>query len=208
MGIRSMVAAAVLAVGFVQSADAATIYDYDLVLRYNDTTYVNAQSYDRTTGELLDLGNVSATDNPLGFKGKFTPLSPGEIVSMKVTLLDTGDLFTSDFLTCAIGNWNCYRGHRDIWHPVYGDESSFRLLFDSVALFTFNGEVIYQGANSYGGTWQRMDDVSLFHLYENVSFTIIEWNRSLAPVPLPVSAALLPVGIGALAMMRRRRRIN
>ncbi|TJZ85845.1 VPLPA-CTERM sorting domain-containing protein [Paracoccus hibiscisoli] len=42
---------------------------------------------------------------------------------------------------------------------------------------------------------------------ENVSYVdlAIE-NIQIAPVPLPASAALLPLGFGALAMMRKRRR--
>lgn len=50
------------------------------------------------------------------------------------------------------------------------------------------------------GTWYRTEDQRPD--YYNISADI-----RLAPVPLPVSAALLPMGIGALAFLRKRRRL-
>ncbi len=38
--------------------------------------------------------------------------------------------------------------------------------------------------------------------------TIVIGSFALAPVPLPATAALLPLGIGALAVLRRRRRLS
>lgn len=38
-------------------------------------------------------------------------------------------------------------------------------------------------------------------------FTFADATISLAPIPLPATAALLPMGIGALAWMRKRRRL-
>lgn len=51
------------------------------------------------------------------------------------------------------------------------------------------------------GTWLRWED-------SEPDYYRIEGEFRLAPVPLPATAALLPLGIGALALMRRRRRLS
>ena len=53
--------------------------------------------------------------------------------------------------------------------------------------------------NGKSGTWLYAPDGGTVEPYATVSFQI-------AAVPLPASAALLPIGIGALAMLRRRKR--
>ena len=44
-----------------------------------------------------------------------------------------------------------------------------------------------------------------FYVDEYSQFTILD-IKDLAPVPLPSAIALLPLGLGALAFMRKRRR--
>lgn len=50
------------------------------------------------------------------------------------------------------------------------------------------------------GTWMRREDNLPDYLF-------VDADIQLAPVPLPATAALLPMGIGALALMRKRRRL-
>lgn len=53
--------------------------------------------------------------------------------------------------------------------------------------------------NGKSGTWLYAPDDGSFEPYATVSFQI-------AAIPLPASAALLPIGVGALATLRRRKR--
>lgn len=48
---------------------------------------------------------------------------------------------------------------------------------------------------------------SLWYRDDNVPWSLeVQGTIELAPIPLPATAALLPMGLGALALMRRRRR--
>lgn len=71
-------------------------------------------------------------------------------------------------------------------------------LYDSIDHVNccYRSEISWNGKS---GMWRYEGDGGGFDPYATLSFQI-------AAVPLPASAALLPIGIGALAMLRRRKR--
>lgn len=80
-------------------------------------------------------------------------------------------------------------------HAVSGDFSSFYGMNTDKPFQFYSLEW-----NGKDGLFQYSSDMGNY-----LESVVIEFT--LAPVPLPATAALLPVGLGALAMMRRRRRL-
>ncbi len=83
-----------------------------------------------------------------------------------------------------------------VWDfAVHGDMSGFSGS-DPNHMFKWYG-LDWDGTD---GIYEYSSDMGRYLEYARLEFT-------LAPVPLPATVALLPIGIGALAMMRRRRRL-
>lgn len=91
------------------------------------------------------------------------------------------------------------------------DVGGLRLFGDWGAYQAYDGDAYWWEGS--GGVWYTYlswngTAGTLFHSLDNRPDSYDTYaSLTLAPVPLPATAALLPLGIGALAMMRRRRRV-
>lgn len=207
MGIRSMVAAAVLAVGSGQAADAA-IYHYELT--YKDTLFYNVEIYDHNkfdpddpdTYASIHYENLLASEDPFGLPTFQPNISPGDTLSFYMET--QGDRISS----CRLGNFHCHRWYDPYWTgwsdtPLTIWEEGFRVSFFDRNINVGTEVTLWDAEHmSSLGIVARSDDYTMLAGGRIAYFTVTD----LAPVPLPAGAALLPVGIGALAVMRRRRR--
>ena len=214
MSIRVLMAAAAVAVGVVQ-AEAATVVDYDIELRYEGTTFrdvdigfINWDMPDHKYDQMPLEGN------PYGIVGRYSHLNIGDIVRFVAQVVYPDDPTNYDEWPgahdnggrapiCNLGGLDC-----DVTFAIPGEV--FQLdLFDVIFM---------QGTTTIGGaftrTWwgpmvpsQHTSTVAFYAWWEEAKFTVLSVDQP-APVPLPMSVALMPVGLGALAMMRRRRRLS
>ncbi|WP_103171623.1 hypothetical protein [Paracoccus sp. SY] len=128
-------------------------------------------------------------DEPAPSVAKFMGIPVGQSVYGDLHIGDKdADLFQRIvfFSKGTVNNLGYFRD--DYSDGRYSERSSIEGLY--AYLINWNGLV--------GSLWYRDDD---YPWSLDVSGTI-----ELAPVPLPATAALLPMGLGALALMRRRRR--
>ncbi|WP_306752806.1 hypothetical protein [Paracoccus actinidiae] len=179
MDIRALCAAAAVAVGVGQAAEAATL----------DVTFeiTSLELFCETGGDCSDEVEPVVTD----FMGMplFT-LMTGVLTLPDPIASPSGVPFAEgliSFLTQGISYELGYFIQEDE-DKVYREEFPF-----------WDYRITFQ--DGIGELFYRDDDYPFSVGVEGV-FTPIE----LAPVPLPATAALLPMGLGALAMMRRRRR--
>lgn len=211
MGIRALCAAAAVIAGMVSAADAASVR-YDL--RYIDTVLDDAVIFDSMTGEVLlyspDKGPLSVHDPRWDFSMFDPGLRPGDLTDAYMEYEDfpyppewdhdpgQGE----DYIVpvCWIGNFNCEvdRQERMVIPELF-------LVSTDVFGVGRNGTTFYAYTE---GNYHREGFRIIGEGYEGsaASMTSTFELVELAPVPLPASAALLPLGFGALALMRRRRR--
>lgn len=176
MGIKSVCAAAALAAGVGPAANAATVHHVKITL---------ADSY-RCAVEPCSAEVPLATDFyglPLG-QALFGWLSIGDLDSegyQEITFSHDGTIHSF--------------GRFDTWYS-----NSFYLSIEVTRIATQ-----YFGAGFYVSWGGTTGDLRYFN-------DDVPWSRDLrspielVPAPLPATAALLPLGIGALAMLRRRRK--
>lgn len=190
MRIRALCAAAAVAVGVGSAADAATTYGF----KYIETVYVDVTIYqdnnpdDEDDYEIFEFVSLSNNNDSWGL-GLFIPnMKPGDIFTYK-------DIRSDCILTDTCKYLEYY--YED---PLYFGEELWMVEFpgglNKGSIVDLWDADTYVGHHFYGDNFQAI--VHDRHTY----FEIVE----IAPVPLPATAALLPLGIGALAMMRGRRR--
>lgn len=192
MTLKSIFAFLIAAVGIGQAADAAT---YNA--RYIETRYGGANIFEYSeepgTDALVRFASLSSRNDRWGLE----TLVPG---------LETGDVlsFGAIGLGCAVGPMTCDRN----LESYYG-------FFRNDPLY-FGGEYFYVRLDGEiaAGTTIEIWDIEAYHghIFKGDGFEAHVRNRntyfeivSVAPVPLPATAALLPMGIGGLAMLRRRK---
>ena len=180
MYIRSLCAAAVVAVG-VGQADAATVVTHDIIFT---VTY----AVDRQEVEIFEEDEVR-------FENIDTPLA--EFWGVPVGSPARGTLTISNDVPNPYG---------DVFVSLVVAGTT---LYNEVADGTFDDFDGIQGISGYlweSIRWQNGSGF-LWYTYDGrPNYTFADATITLAPVPLPAAAALLPLGIGALALMRRRRR--
>lgn len=169
VGLKAMCAAAALAVGVGQAAEAAT---YDVIF-----TITTAQH------DYLDF------DDGQKVTRTYLPEWWGvEVNTPMQGILEIG----ADAVASLVVNGRSFFGQADAtqWQDA---ENSWT---------EGQGGVWYSYMTWTGaaGAWYHTADhrPDYYDVYADIS---------LAPVPLPMTAALLPLGIGALALMRKRRRL-
>lgn len=184
MSIRSVAAAAVMAAGIGQAADAAVLesgfYKVEMTLDEN-YWWCYSRSCEEPEPAPAPYQGLNLGDRVEGYFG-FHLVSPG-ILSFSLAWND-GAIFSE------YSRWgNFYRtDENSYYNSVFEQIISFELV---------NGVLSGMFTDSYyhSGTWDQ---------YASISFQEVEVD--VAPVPLPATAALLPFGLGALAMMRKRRK--
>lgn len=201
MGIRSLIAAAAMVVGIGQAAEAAGLH---YVLQYEDTALENAWFSDNK-GEEYHHSLISIHDTPLRLPTFHHGAVKGDIYK-GYSLFRKGHVPSCHMgrIACSVSRWN----NEAMVFP-YGEITTddFRVTW----AWDWTGSGVDQIIVTNWGEWGggvSIDTKDAFGFANAIitTFTIVDRYTTPSTVPLPASAALLPLGIGALAMMRRRRR--
>lgn len=219
MSFRSLVAAAAVVVGIGQAAEAATYTEatYNLFVRYEGTAFSDVSFHPIAHDHYgFDGKDIQADDTSLGLKSYLFGIPTiGTIFQFAVTVMHPDVPFHVPYYgnggytpACQLGPWGCTATDQTEISPggfslAYDDDwwtsvdaqvgSSFEVNFSSTHSPT---QTPYVTAD--GNHWYWYD-------YETSYFTVLAVDAP-APVPLPATAALLPLGIGALAVLRKRRK--
>lgn len=199
MGIRALCAAAAVVVGAGSAADAAT-YRYELT--YQNSLFSDAEVWRIEPEELLFAGNLNSTDDLWGIPTALPGIVPGTKVMFEL-IFDAGKV-----VRCMIGSFDCHPGKTVYarWgeSPIFTEHEFMEMRFSGEAQIGTLVE-LYDIRNAAGHVFSTPDYyISVWSRYSY--FTVSDLTPGIAPVPLPATAALLPLGIGALAILRRRRR--
>ena len=202
MGIRSMVAAAVVALGSGQAAEAA-VYRYGVT--YQDTWFQSVDisvvtpedpPYEST---VYRYANLRASEDPYGMPLYHPSLRPGQEYVFHL------DYDGQRLNSCWLGPINCfvssgYEQFITLEPIVIGDGPALTEL--RFTAMTLGSTVSYGDAYIHGfgfieggGYWTG----AAYNRYTTFTLT-----SDLTPVPLPAGALLLPVGLAGLALIRRR----
>lgn len=214
MGIRALCAAAAVVAG-MGSAEAATVANYDFWLRYEGTAFrdLSYASADETT-DIDFYGSTGPKEMPDGVKSTlFRGLQIGDVIRAVVQVVHPDVPVEDDPYygnggrtpICQIGPWDC-----TATNYTFPQTDGFFLAFDDVwdldlKVVVGSAFIVDFWAGAYGNGIETTDDGLYLYTYNRShdTFTVVDQP---APVPLPATAALLPMGIGALAMMRKRRK--
>lgn len=213
MTIRSFFLGLAVVAGIAQAADAASVFRYDIDLRYTGTVFTDVQigPHDEDLSP-FSVQHLALEGNPYGVTGTYGHLAPGDTVTFaaKVVYPDPPYGWTTSFhnggatMSCSLAGRDC----SDATETYPGTEFQ---------IFSWDTSEIY-GSTTVGDVFRHQfwgplvptqtTAYGYFHSwFETARFEVVAVNHAApVPAPLPVSAALLPLGIGALAMMRRRRR--
>ncbi|VDS07940.1 hypothetical protein PARHAE_01120 [Paracoccus haematequi] len=200
MGIRALCAAAAVMVGVGSAAEAATIEQYDYRLRYEGTTFGSVAYSEYETQTRTEYGTVHSSADPFGLPHRFSDLAVGDYVNLHIRAeIPHNPIYDSEgnggrAPVCLIGSFNCSAF-------VKGAEPGLNLYnIWNLFLIMKDGDTIFQTEGGYAGDYYKLEFGEVYYRDPTAEFSII------APIPLPATVALLPLGMGALALMRRRRR--
>ena len=189
--------AAAVVVGMGSAADAASLR-YDI--RYEGSFLENALIIDAETEEELWFGDLNIDGAPWELPTLYSNAKKGDLFEAYVETEEGDDERGLAAPVCWVGGFNC----RNLQPFRYVDPNLFNVVADQFAVWETAGVLTVTSWGEYDGDGFRFSGDGYQGSADAITatFTIVE----LAPVPLPASVALLPLGIGALAMMRRRRR--
>lgn len=196
--IRSVCASAVVIVGLGQAAEAAIV---NLDLRYEGTVLEDAYLFDTTTWDVLWAGDLDVETAPWVLPSLFPGASKGQTFQLHADIRAATDEYGGYVApVCDIGGFDCAvtRWERYVLQePLHVESDAFGVWqHGNTITVTSWGEYHLAGFHIVG------DGYAGFTVAMTSRFTIIEPS----PVPLPLPAALLPAGLGALALLRRRHR--
>lgn len=203
MGFRSWCLGLLAATVIAPVADAA-VYRYGLT--YVDTFHQDVQLTDESDPENLvehQYDWLAASEDPWNLPLYAPGLVPGQKFDFRLeTYRETNEYVVS----CFIGSIMC----DDYYDPYYT---------------YFTADPIFYAASEYKflsfsetakiGTIVELYDIASFagHFFQGDNYTASTRGRitrfvvsELAPIPLPATIALLPIGLGALVALRRRRK--
>lgn len=200
MGMKSVIAAAAVAVGIGQAEAASIQYD----LRYEDTILDDATIWENEGDDPVWYGSLSVHGALRVLPSLYPGAKKGDLFKAYVEFGEAEEYDPYDGYTapvCDVGGFDCTvsDGERSV------DGESFTVVTDAFGVWEGRKTLtVTSWGEYYGAGFHFSGDGYWGHAFSITStFTIVD----LAPVPLPASAALLPMGIGALALMRRRRRL-
>ncbi len=177
MKFRSLVAAALLAVGLGQAAGAATVQTISFKLD-RLSVYCMGGCNQYPSSQTHEFAGLRQGGSRLG-QLYIDEAADGSTVELA---LSYGEDFSNT-----------------LFRHVLKRMDDGKYLFDSVSMVVPSWSISTVKWDGYSGSWRYYPDTYSVEQDTTISF-------DLAPVPLPTTAALLPLGIGALAVMRKRRR--
>lgn len=178
MGIKALCAAAAVVVAGVGAVDAAVVR--------KDVTFTFSEAVRWEEGDLHDR-----TDDVFTYFDHHLGLPVGSPIKGELTITDIADAWGEDlrWVNLVVGG--------------------VKLFADEVA-FTGPRHAFFNDTRT-GWDWYRLELFDALGFYEyfdddRPNAYTATGTFSIAPVPLPASAALLPLCFGALALLRKRRR--
>lgn len=224
MAIQDWSLAFVMAAFVGSAADGSTLASFHLKLRYEGTSYSDGWIVqdDGEEGEIWEsFGYILADSYHLGLPVYDPKLRPGDKTSFKATLTipDDHNQYIDDFDNggrasgCKLGHLDCSSGVTStsptsiLWGEY--QSLSFRPEVGSTLSFLYNLD--------YTGSTLSLDWGTVIFHNRWADFTVTDVVQSklttvspgdVAPVPPPAGIALLPVGLAALAFVRKRRRLG
>ena len=189
LGIRSMIVAACAAIGIGQAAEAAASR-CEYSDHYDPPEIGIRENYD------FDLyfreGFIGSEETPISSYGIYMK---DVAVPMRATITHLAADYCADISLSSLGQ---------VW-DVTSSLMSVGLDFIAYGNSPDDGNFLFSLSNQYGSYGSYLDlEYRTDDAYTWVLLDID--NVRVSPVPLPTTAALLPLGLGALAVMRRRRR--
>jgi MYXO-CTERM domain-containing protein len=200
VGFKVVLFGTALTVGTGQTAEAATTVSFKL--RYEGTVLDRATIFDTGTEDLLWDGVLDVEGSPWELPTLYHGAKKGDIFEAYAEIEEAGDEDGGYIApVCDVGGFDCSKtGGWDRYistDPFSVTTDAFMVVQYGSSLTVTNwGEHHLAGFSFFGDGYRGFTDSIV------TTFTIID----PAPVPLPTTAALLPMGLGALALMRRRRR--
>lgn len=200
MGFRSWCLGLLAATVIAPVADAA-VYRYGLT--YVDTFHQDVQLTDESDPENLvehQYDWLAASEDPWNLPLYAPGLVPGQKFDFRLeTYRETNEYVVS----CSIGSIMC-----DPYDPFF----SFRS--DPIFIGTENLSLRFSETAKLGTIVELYDTASYAgHFFQGDNYMASTRGRvtqfvvtELAPIPLPATIALLPIGLGALVALRRRRK--
>ena len=196
--------AAIIAVSAAAGAADAATFHYRLT--YDRTLFTDVDYYSDTADEDVHHDVLSANDDPWNLPLLFAGLSHGKTYDFRATIED--DVVTD----CSIGTFNCTPDFDPFWSyasasPLHFGNELFHVSFGAGKGAAATSMLVSDVSDgNWGGFFVAQDDGFVQVGTRSTYFTVVQ--AELAPVPLPAGIALLPVGIGAFALMRRKKRAN
>lgn len=224
MDIQGWSLAFVTAAFVGSAADASTVTSFHLKLRYEGTYYSDGWIVqdEAEAGESWEsFDRIQADGYRLGMPVYDPKLQPGEKTSFKATLTipDDPDQVIDYFDNggrashCKLGHLDCSVGVTStsptsiLWgeyqslnfQPVVGSTLSFLYNLD----YTGSTLSLDWGTVIFHNRWADFTVTDVIQPKRPTASTL-----DIAPVPLPAGAALLPLGLAALALVRKRRSLS
>ncbi|WP_299829951.1 hypothetical protein [uncultured Roseobacter sp.] len=208
---------------FSTSAQAASMFEYDLTLRFESYGFSDATVLHNDTGDvLLDKPFMSDDENIWGFDNGLRGLEVGSLInfSAKGTPGPDGDATRATSESCSVGGFDC--NSASAGGEFFGtfSEAAFNIMLgltQSISGGTNIGDTVQLTfAKDEFGSLQEKDDVALFYFDAINYFTVVEpssvraasgTNNEITPVPLPANGWLLLVGLAGLGFAAVRRRV-
>ncbi len=182
-------------------ASAASIQNIDLRLQFDGNSYFDATVTDMA-GQTLFTGDVlTQAEDVYGLPRLFN-FGLGQILRFTASLDFEG---TGSVLSCNLGGLDCAIGadlDSDRTFPLsifYGEAGWFYgdLAVNSILRFDF--------AQFATNIQTASGDLASWNIGRGEFTVLADLPPQPAPIPLPAGMLLLPAGIGALAMLRRRK---
>lgn len=200
MNIKTFCAAAALAVGVGSAADAASVR-FDLI--YQNTILENATIRAIGTGDQIWDGDLDVKKSPWALPTLYPGAKRGNRFEAYAEIVEADDEYGGYFApVCDVGGFDCSVDY--LWERFVSLDP-FAVVADAFGVWQNGKTLIVTSWGDYDGDGFEI----LGDGYEGYASAITTTFRitGVAPVPLPTSVALLPLGFGALAMLRRRRRV-
>ena len=214
--IKAICLAGFAVAGFAGTGLAATTQNLDYTLTFDGGSYFDVVILDLSTGAALYEGDrLDEANDQWGLLKIFPLFSIGDEITLSASLSlpDAGSAESGSVLSCSLGPYDCAAGSTSAEY----DGSKLDLIYGSIPPDQgswFRGTLAAGGSmlfDYYPGeptaALTESGDLALWGIWR-ANFTVVRDNSlpPPAPVPLPAAALMLPVGLGGLAMLKRRKR--